>query len=765
MPLRTPSALQARRSASRGQVVVIFAGAMLLFAMLCAAVVDLSWYWTNNLRMQRAADAAALAGVVYLPGDPTSAYATARAEAVKNGYTDGVGGFTVTPLQDPTNERRLLVSISGPIGTYFARVAGINSFNATRNAKADYVLPVPMGSPENYYGVFGLTRGLTTTGTTTSTNTTSVLGNTGLKIPTASVSGTWTSSSGTIPVAVATDDTKYLQTSTASAQHQLNTWGLTTGGAPLLPNPAANQSLSIVGLEVNLTDTFLSATCANSKVGVDLSWNNGTNWTSVLSTPNLVTNTTTGDYTLPSTNGGTTTSAWGPVVLHTWTRADFTDANLKLRVTATKGCATAGIVFNIDKVEIKVYYQLFTTTTTTTTTTNPIADQNLQGPGTACAFSVANCYVADGAALNPRGFWGTMNTEGAMNVNGDAYQPFYDTSPGTPNPAYDATNYYNYAVEMPAGTTNGSIYVYDPVFCDVATNKGTGDRWFSGSSGVSSFYELYDTKGTLYDITDDGAALATSGGLFQSVAASDTSMGGSGGSECLHSTDAAYGDGRDYHDNWYLLYSGMTGGASGHVYRIHTTSTDPSNVNAQKSTDGENSFALYASATGGTPKLYGLGAMQAFTPLSASGSAVTSEFYLAQIDPAYAGKTVEVNLWDPGDTNPLSASIEILQPTAASWTASTLSWTAAKGTTNSNAANCNSLTGTGVTSIQTNVGATNGTFNGCWLTIHVVIPATYTGFQNGWWKIRYTMNGTGTSNDVTTWTVRILGNPVHLVLP
>ena len=53
----------------RGQVAVIFAGAMLLFVLLAATVIDLSWYWTNNLRMQRAADAAALAGVVFLPGD------------------------------------------------------------------------------------------------------------------------------------------------------------------------------------------------------------------------------------------------------------------------------------------------------------------------------------------------------------------------------------------------------------------------------------------------------------------------------------------------------------------------------------------------------------------------------------------------------------------------------------------------------------------------------------------------------------------------
>ena len=46
-----------------------------------------------------------------------------------------------------------------------------------------------------------------------------------------------------------------------------------------------------------------------------------------------------------------------------------------------------------------------------------------------------------------------------------------------------------------------------------------------------------------------------------------------------------------------------------------------------------------------------------------------------------------------------------------------------------------------------------------------MIPADYTAPADGWWKIRYNMTGTGQSNDVTTWTVNIIGNPVHLVLP
>jgi hypothetical protein len=56
-------------------------------------------------------------------------------------------------------------------------------------------------------------------------------------------------------------------------------------------------------------------------------------------------------------------------------------------------------------------------------------------------------------------------------------------------------------------------------------------------------------------------------------------------------------------------------------------------------------------------------------------------------------------------------------------------------------------------------------YNGCWLSIDISVPTTYTAPQSGWWKITYTM-GTGStdmSTDLTTWQVNILGNPVHLI--
>ena len=65
---------------------VMFAAAIVFFVGFLAIVVDVSWYWVNQLKVQRAADAAALAGAVWLPDTPTSAVSVAivrgRAERV-----------------------------------------------------------------------------------------------------------------------------------------------------------------------------------------------------------------------------------------------------------------------------------------------------------------------------------------------------------------------------------------------------------------------------------------------------------------------------------------------------------------------------------------------------------------------------------------------------------------------------------------------------------------------------------------------------------
>ena len=216
----------------------------------------------------------------------------------------------------------------------------------------------------------------------------------------------------------------------------------------------------------------------------------------------------------------------------------------------------------------------------------------------------------------------------------------------------------------------------------------------------------------------------------------------------LDGTDTVYGDGRDYHDSWYLLASGLTGGANGTVYRLHTTRPGPVD---QKNTNGEQSFAIFADNAEGTtsngrlPQVYGLGAMQMFSPLSAgiNGSPNNSEFYLAQVPAFYAGKTLEIGLWDPGDTSPLAATLYIERPTL-QWLdrrrrSPTRRRSGRPGGANS-ACNSKSNSSPSNTSVQTSDRCHRlGLFNGCWLTLEIPIPTTYAGDQDGWWKILYSM--------------------------
>ena len=157
-----------RRARQRGQGLIMFAAALVFLIGLMAIVVDVTWYWAKTLEVQRAADAAALAGVVWLPDCPTSssgaacvshnAYDTALASAAQNGYVPG-GSVSVTAVQDKPGGIQLDTTVSAPISTFFMRLFGINTLQATRSAKAEYVLPVPMGSPLNYFGAFGQLRG------------------------------------------------------------------------------------------------------------------------------------------------------------------------------------------------------------------------------------------------------------------------------------------------------------------------------------------------------------------------------------------------------------------------------------------------------------------------------------------------------------------------------------------------------------------------------------------------------------------------------
>ena len=309
------------------------------------------------------------------------------------------------------------------------------------------------------------------------------------------------------------------------------------------------------------------------------------------------------------------------------------------------------------------------------------------------------------------------------------------------------------------------MYVFDPVMCAVRSDMGTGDRWFGGSTEVWSYFDLYDSKNTLYDIDDDGTPVATSGSLFKtSNPLTDPSMGGPAISGTLQDCTTAAGTtggnaGGAYHDQWWQMPGTITGAAGGSVFRLHTTTTDASNKDGNLGANGQNSFGLYTDIPG-CPDLR-----------PRSDGAVLPAAGRRRVDLLPRADRLGPRRQDDGDQavgrrrhqQPPGVA-EDLQPTAAGWAPASLTWSAARGTSNGNAYACDSLSGSGTTITATASGTQY--FQGCWLTIDIPLPTDYAAYQSGWWKIEYDVGGTsGSAFDLTTWQVEIKGNPVHLVLP
>jgi Flp pilus assembly protein TadG len=143
----------AKSRRERGVVLIWFALMLIVLMGFAGFAVDLSNWWLQAERLQRAADSGAHAGVIYLPADLAGATSTARAEVAKNGYrTSGSGAnASITVSQEP-NPNRLRVGLTTTVDTFFVRLLGVEDVTLTRQAVAEYVSPVPMGSPQNKLG-------------------------------------------------------------------------------------------------------------------------------------------------------------------------------------------------------------------------------------------------------------------------------------------------------------------------------------------------------------------------------------------------------------------------------------------------------------------------------------------------------------------------------------------------------------------------------------------------------------------------------------
>ncbi|MGD2102848.1 MAG: Tad domain-containing protein [Acidimicrobiia bacterium] len=134
------------KSEDSGFSLVWLAMILVLLLGMAGFATDLGWLYLNTVRTQNAVDAAALAGVVNLPGfDPAP---DAQAAVTANGLDPTGGNLVLTPNAD----NQLHAELSTSIEPFFMRVFGFDQFNITRDATAEYVKPVPLGSPSNCFG-------------------------------------------------------------------------------------------------------------------------------------------------------------------------------------------------------------------------------------------------------------------------------------------------------------------------------------------------------------------------------------------------------------------------------------------------------------------------------------------------------------------------------------------------------------------------------------------------------------------------------------
>jgi hypothetical protein len=167
---KTWKAIRRKLRDEKGATLVIAAGSMLAITSVAALAIDVGMLVTARTEAQRVADGAALAGAGGLALSPGNAV-LARYEAVDYGTKNAIRGelADVRPEDvdvDLANER-VTVRVyrtrdrGNPVGTFFARMFGVNAVNVSTRAVAEASFagaiscPLPVAVPDRWYEAGG----------------------------------------------------------------------------------------------------------------------------------------------------------------------------------------------------------------------------------------------------------------------------------------------------------------------------------------------------------------------------------------------------------------------------------------------------------------------------------------------------------------------------------------------------------------------------------------------------------------------------------
>ena len=714
-----------RRGTGEQGLAVIMTGLLLIPLMTFAAFgVDLASWYSRISQIQKAADAAALAGTVWMP---SLSKATTEAEASlrSNGFRDGVDGIVVEIDRGATPTSLRVEVTDTDADRVFSQVfRGQQSL--TRHAEAEYNLPIPLGSPLNYFG------GVTSKTQPPQSFEYSVNwpGDYQTRPPVNRPCNMGTFSGQGLGRWPATGDFDPGGFSSSNPQCLFGTSGevITGPGSGNSQVPPADYSTRVPNNGVNNSGCRAREDGSGAVVG---RWRNSTfsgggGGASPCSWPNWRTNpasippdaTTRLPSNQPCRVGYETSGPGGGF----WNGTYFTSPTS----AAVGGSTAAGN---------KLCQWAVGITETDNTPPNPID-----------------------AGRSPN-FWAQIHGPGGNQASGDAYSTrcTSSTNCGTPdNPLYtdasDPNQGYWYVVKIPPGGGGSTaIRIFDAQVTPGALDVGTGDSVIAGSNmSFSTDYRVYRQTNPL-DFNartplTTGAANQTPGSCNWSIQQQP-----------------------EFQLQWANLCT--VNAVAGDIYLVNVRT---STIDGVANSAGRNGYAVEACSGGtctgaGQPALYAYDKMVLYNNIS-SGDAT---FYVAEVGPQYAGKTLVLELFDPGE----SSGTAWMYPQRPSPTATGANVPVAPAdcdfqSTRSGYPRASDLNNGGACSVRTAAPGDGGTlFNGHWVTMRVSIPPDYT-CQPGinpetdpnscWWGIRYSFSGGGQPTDTTTWQARIEGNPLQL---
>jgi hypothetical protein len=149
----------------KGQAVILLAVMIGTLCLVLALAIDTGIAYIEAAAAQRAAAAAALAGVVYMPyqfdrahafppGSNNDAVDRALLEAKHNGFdvADTANGISVTVSAVPGHSNELQVTARRNVPFGFGGFLQNGAYNVTRTAIAAYLPPITLGEPGNQLG-------------------------------------------------------------------------------------------------------------------------------------------------------------------------------------------------------------------------------------------------------------------------------------------------------------------------------------------------------------------------------------------------------------------------------------------------------------------------------------------------------------------------------------------------------------------------------------------------------------------------------------